>query len=453
MKTFASLLSLTLVLTICAGLSTDLRGQDAPPAAAEAKLSPEITAELQGAADQFSKGDFNGALERLKEICAKESLLSPPRVMMARWFAQAQQGDAFRALMDRATVESPTDPEAYLTLGEIALRQREFAAAGLFLERSEQLLQAYNANAERRKQMIIALLRNQANLAEVREDWRLMENRIDARMSVEGKTPDLLRQKAVAVFRQQRDEESHKLLGEADSLTTNPENIVLPADAVMAQLYNARGDQERGKAFLAQALKKYPKSRGVLTLSAQQRLFDDDLAGARQLAEQLAAEDPAAAGPKRQVANIALFQEDYATAEKLLQEVLVAFPADIEATNGLALALCEQNDPVKLRRAVEYAAENVRRNNRNSEILATLGWVLFKANDFPQAAKVLQQAAAVTQGTITTQTAYYLAELNNKNGNAEQAKQILEALLKDKRPFAKKRQAQALLDELSKPKS
>lgn len=448
MKRISYVLSLVLAFSIGVGLVSDVRAQEETPSTTSAQLSPELTAALQSAADLFNKTDFNGALERLKEICAGEAKLAPPRVIMAQWFARAQLADAVRVSLDRATVESPADPEGYLLLGEIALRQREFAAASLFLERGEQLLQAYNASPDRRKLMIISLLRNQVALAEVRENWALMENRIDARISVEGKTPELLRQKAFTVFRQQRDEESLKLLNEADALAANSENKGLPADAVMSQFYNGRDDQERGKAFLAQALRKHPNSKEVLALSALQRLSDDDLQGARQLAEKLASEDSAADGPKRLIATIALFQEDYATAEKLFQEVLNAFPSDIQATNGIALALCEQNDPVKTRRALEYAAENVRRNNRNSEFLGTLGWVFYKANDLQQAAKALQQAAA--QGNINSQTAYFLAELTNKNGNAEQAKQLLEAALKDKRPFAKKRQAQVLLNEVSK---
>jgi Tfp pilus assembly protein PilF len=101
-----------------------------------------------------------------------------------------------------------------------------------------------------------------------------------------------------------------------------------------------------------------------------------------------------------------------------------------------------------LRRALEYAAENVRRQNNNSELLGTLGWILFKMKEIDQASKVLQQAAA--SGNINSQTAYFLARLAFSKDQKDQAKQLLDAALKSNRPFPKRHEAKTLMTELSK---
>lgn len=427
-------------------------GQENVTTSAAAQENPELNAALQQAADLlFKNSDFNGSLEKLKEICKSQPQLAPPRIILAQWLARAQMADAVRLSLDMATIETPEDPEAYLLLGEIALRQRERAAAALFFEKGATLLQKYSTNADRKRLMQISLFRTLTALAEVREDWTRMEQMIDQRIALEGKLPLLLRQKAVALFRQKRDQDSLNLLYEADKLEENAENKGMPADAIFSQLCLSRGDEDsrkQAKVFLESALKKNPNSKDVLGLSVSMRMAENDISEARQLADKLLSDDPQSVPAKRLVATIALFQKDYATAEKLFQEVVVATPSDTQSTNGLALALCEQDDKAKLQRAAEYAAENVRKENRNADFLGTLGWIFFKAGDMQRAGQALQQAAA--QGNITSQTAYYLAEFLKKDGKNDQAKQILEAALKNTRPFAKRADATALLTELSK---
>ena len=402
--------------------------------------------ELQAAADMFNKTDFNGAFERLKTICADNPGLAPPRVILAQWFSVANQPDGMFASLNAATTDSPDDPEAFLLLGEIALQKGETAAASLFFQKGETLLAAFNADAERKKLMQISLLRNRINLAERRLEWKAIETYIDQRLALEGRTPELLRIKAVSLFQLERDQESEQLLAEADQSSASAPNKGLPAEAILAQLYASRGGDDnlrRGKEYLNTAVQKHPKSKEVLALSVNTKLADGDFTGARQLAEQLVVED---SNSKQLLATVALFQEDYVTAEKLFQELVTDSPANVEASNGLALALCEQNDEAKLKRAAEYALENVRKQTNNSDLIGTLGWVLFKAKNYQQSGEILQQAAA--GGNISSLTAYYLAELVLQNGNKEQAKQLLEAALKSGNPFAKKKAAEALLKTL-----
>ncbi len=401
------------------------------------------------ATESFEQSDFPAALESLKKLYAEHPNLTPPRIVMAQWFAQSNLGEAVRASLEMATEETPNDPEAYLLLGEILLRQRYLTAAEAMLKTAESRLKDYNVNPDRKKQMQSSLSRNQISLAEFRSRWESVASLVDQAVKQEGETPALLRQKGVALFQMKKESEAMSSFTKADSLNQDEKAAPgLPAEAAMSQLYQLRDDKENAQKYLAEALKKYPKSKEVIVLSIQARLNESRLEEAQQLAERLLTDNPDWQPAKQLRATIALYLNDYTTAEKLFQELILDSPGDVQAVNGLALAQCEQNDPQKLQRALEYARENVRKNQQNSDYWATLGWVLLKANQLEASAQALKQSAAA--GQVNAATAYYLARLALQSGKVPEAKQLLEAAVSSPSPFAKRRDAVLLLNELKK---
>lgn len=426
----------------------------APAPAASAAQSaattpdPALTAELQKAADRFNAADFASANELLVALCTKKPELAPPSLILAQWFAQAGQAIGVRASLERTTAEYANDPEAFLLLGEIALKQQELTAAELLLREGENKLAAFTANAERKTQMQKMLLKSKIGLAEVRQRWSDMEKLADAAMKLEPTNAELTRQKGIALFQQKKDAEAKTVLQQADQLVKNADQKGLPADAIMSQLYLLRNDVAAARQSLTQGLIANPKSKEMLALLVLLNLREDKLDEAKQVADRLLAEDANSAESKRLAGSVALFVDDYAVAEKLFQSLVIESPSDAAAVNGLTLALCEQDDQTKLKRALEYAAENVRRNENQPEYLGTLGWVLYKAKAFDDAAKVLRQAAS--GGEVNAANAYYLARLAVQAGQNAEAIQLLKAAVSSSQPFAKKREAQVLLGVLQK---
>ncbi|MDR1923022.1 MAG: tetratricopeptide repeat protein [Planctomycetaceae bacterium] len=417
------------------------------PAAAP-RVAPEIEQVIKSALEIFAKSDFNGAHAVLAKLYEEHPELPPPRIILAQWFAQAEAGNAIKSTLDLATAETPNDPEAYILLGEISLRQRELTASELLLKHAETKLAAYSANPERKKNMTISLLRNLASLAESRNRWSEFESVIDKRIALEGESATLLRQKGIALFQQKKDTEAMQLLIKADNTKLAANETGLPAEAMLARLYLLRGDNENAKKFLTDALAKHPDSKEVIFLSIQARLNEDKLEEARDLAEKLRKDFPTYDAAARIRATIALYLGEFELAEKLFQEMVVASPTDEQAANGLALALCEQKDQKKIQRAIDYAKENVRKNQQSAEFWGTLGWVLYNANQFEQAQQAFKQSAGL--GQISAATAYYIARLAIKTEKPKEAKQLLEAAINSTSPFAKRRDAKKLLDELNK---
>ena len=426
-----------------------------PPAPAEnatdpmaGLTNPEIKAELEKAVAAFNASQFSEALDVLKALYGKFPELVPPRIVLAQWFAQANLGNAVRANLEMGTEEVPADPEAFLLLAEISLRQGSLTAAEALLNQAKTKIDAYTLNPTRKENLSRSLRRVMTDLYEARQRWKPMEESLNKQIEADGRTAELLRKKGIAIFQQEKDDDAKKIFIEADRLDAEAKESGLPADAVMSQLYTLRGDKDNARKSLAAALVAHPTSKEVLALSIQMNVNDDKLDEAKTLAEKLLAEDPTSHSFKRLRATVALYLDDYTTAEKLFEELLLADPLETQNANGLALALCEQDSPDKLRRALAYAAENVQKNSDNSEYLGTLGWVLYKAGQIEQAADALKQSAA--SGQINAASAYYFARLAVQTGKVAEARQLLNAALQGGTPFAKRRDAIKLLDELSK---
>ena len=437
-----------LTQTLHSPAQTSSARQPASPAPASDSTNPEIQAELEKAVVAFNASQFTEAASVLNALYAKFPELVPPRIILAQWFAQSNLGNAVRANLELGTEEVPNDPEAFLLLAEISLKQGSMTAAEALLQLAATKINAYTVNPARKTNLLRSLYRVTTDLNEARQRWTQMETSIDRQIESEGRTAELLRKKGVALFQQKKEEEAKKLFTEADRLDVNAEQRGLPADAVMSQLYLLRGERDNARKSLEAALSAQPNSKEVLVLSIQMKINDDKLEEAKPLAQKLLADDPDSPNAKRLCATVALYLEDYLTAEKLFEELLLASPLETQYANGLALALCEQDSPEKLRRALAYASDNVQKDQNNSEYFGTLGWVLYKSNQVEQSANVLKQSAA--SGQINAATAYYLARLAIKTGKTEEAKQLLNAALQGVNPFAKRRDAVKLLDALSR---
>ncbi|MDO5310176.1 MAG: tetratricopeptide repeat protein [Planctomycetia bacterium] len=411
----------------------------------EQKLSPEEEALYQDALAKFNRQDFNGALETLKTLAKGNPAARPPRLIMARWFSELQNAQAVRVCLEMATEENPDDPEAYFSLAEIALREGALTACELLCERGEIALAKYNANPTRQKNLTHAALTVKLAYSNARQRWTNAQQTIAALIKLDGETPELMRAYARTLFQQNQFDQARNAFLRAEKL---PNDQGLPADAAMAQLYAAKGDAENAKRSLDAALAANPKSTPVLLLSISNALNENDLDSAWELVRKLYAEDKSVDVLKT-YGKVALFRGDYRSAEAAFQEAVRQKPLDSDATGGLALALCEQNDQEKTKRAVQYAASNLQKQSNNRDFLATLGWTLYKSGQVEEATKVLQQSIA--DGQINAASAYYFAVILNEKGQTDAARQLLTAALATRPPFAKRAAAQALLQSLAAP--
>jgi putative PEP-CTERM system TPR-repeat lipoprotein len=259
------------------------------------------------------------------------------------------------------------------------------------------------------------------------------------------------------------------------ALALQPDNP-LAGPLMVRWLALAPNDQEAGQ--LLQALRKqFPKNRQVLMVEGQvalQRgdykqaanvyqqalaLFPDDAVFTHNLAETyLKADNHAAFFATLQAwlkkhpqdkqawflsANHYLILKRYDEARAAYTKLLELAPDNPEVLNNFALALQQQNP----QQARQYAEKALTLAPDNAAVLDTLGLILLDQGDTQRALELLRKASQ--QQPKEREIRYHLAKALVKDGQKDEARQVLRRILADKTAaFESRQEASALLKEL-----
>jgi tetratricopeptide (TPR) repeat protein len=444
-RTLANIAAAAIFLALCLVWTALTSAADTPPAPAANDLA--TTAQPQEIADavaRFKERDFEGALKLLKEAARKNTDLPPAQVIMAQFFSQANIPMGVRNALETAAVDAPTDPEAYLIMGDIALRERRLVEAKMLYEKAGELVKSFNSSSKRKDLLQPRILSGMASVEENQENWAGVQKHLEAWLKLEPKNAMPMQRLARCLFQQKNQEGALMKLKEAAKADAE----VLTPEAILGQFYEQAGDRENAKKWMAVALKNAPKDLRTHLVVGQWGLETNQLAEAEKQAAAALQADPKSLDAKILSGVIALFKKDYAASERYFEAAHLQSPRNFAATNNLALVLVEQKDEAKKRRALDYAQSNVQQNQRSGEAASTYGWVLYKLGRLDEAEKAFQ--AAVSGGSVAPDTAYYIACLSYDRGRESQAKQWLEIALKSSAPFAMRPEAAALMEKLKK---
>jgi hypothetical protein len=111
--------------------------------------------------------------EAIVKMHGSRELPIPPSefVFLYEIFRRTSHRDTALAFLERAVVETPTDPEPWVILGDIAVADNRFAEAELDFDKAKQLLPSYK-NAKLKKAIELGLTNGAAQLAERRKHWK-----------------------------------------------------------------------------------------------------------------------------------------------------------------------------------------------------------------------------------------------------------------------------------------
>ncbi len=458
-----------------------LRKQDRDGALAKLKEAKEKYDELPYAEAflarlLFQMRDFNGALDMLKQAAAAHSDLPPGNVAMAGLFAQARSSSAVRTFLERAVAETPGDPEAYAILGAMALRAGQTTEAQLLLSKAETLLANFSGDDERKKTLQKRVLDGLAAVAQTRarvfdsqaksdrnasrdeeakqarakakEFWTTTKEYLDAWLKLDAKNAAAMQRLGIAMFQMDLAKEAFPQL---EAAKKENDKLLTPS-ATMALLYEQAGAHDQAKQWMDYALKPEQGGNDLNTrLTAGQWAIDTgDIVFAKEQADAALAIDDEHLGSMMLAGVVALWQSDFSGAERYFKLAMLKEPNRFGPKNNLALALCEQDDNAKKKLARDYAAKNAQDFQQNGQYaanaLSTYGWVLYKLGGAKEADKVLRQLISKTGGQgISSDTWYYFAQVAFDLGRKDEAKRVLESVLKRKTPFSRRKDAEALL--------
>jgi len=134
-------------------------------------------------------------------------------------------------------------------------------------------------------------------------------------------------------------------------------------------------------------------------------------------------------------------RDEQAIAEYL--RVLAMNPADVAALNNLAWIYFHDGNPA----ARNMAERAYRIAPDNAGVLDTYGWILVHEDDVEKGTQLLRQASK--QLHDVAEVRYHYAVALHLSGDQQQAREILEALLADGKPFDGREQARQLLVDIA----
>jgi len=400
--------------------------------------------EIKDALDRFNARDFDGALKSLQEAVKQNADFPPAQVIMAQLFAQSNIPVLARNALEQAVVESPDDPEAYLFMGEMALRERRIAEAELIFRKAESLLANFTKSEKRKKILQSNLYSGLAQVSESRMEWDDAKKRLEAWLAFD---PDssVARQRLARCLVYQKN-----LAGALDELKkaakVDPE--LLTPEAILARLCEQAGDHDSAAKYMKAALEAAPKNTLTRLIAARWAFDTNQLDEAKTQAVEAMKLDEKSLDAKILRGLIAFHQKDFRTAERYFEDAYQQARDNFAASNNLALALAEQGEEGKLRRALTLAETNIRLNQKSPEAVSTYGWILYKLGKLDEADQAIR--AAISSGATSPDTAYYLARLDVDRHRDSEAKMLLESALKNTGPFSMRPEAQALLDQIAK---
>jgi tetratricopeptide (TPR) repeat protein len=433
-------LTLCLVGTISRSTAEPIPGADVSAATDDSPQAQVVTA----AAERFKDGDLEGTLKILKDAAKKDPDLPPPQIVMTHFFAQARAAARMRYALEQAVIEDPNDPEAYALMGNIAMSEGRITEAELLFEKANSLVAKFDKSKKRKEMLEPAILGGLAAALQARQNWADAQKPLEAWLKLAPKSTAALQQLALCLFKQKNAQGALEKLTAAAALDPKA-----PApEAMLAQFYEQDGDRANAKKSMAAALTKAPESFQTRFIAARWALETEQLKDAATQADAALKLDPDSSDAKMLRGVIALFQKDYAKAEEYFKLAHLQAPREFGPSNNLALALIEQKDDAKKSLALEYADGNMKQFPNRAEAVSTYGWVMFQLGKIDEAEKAFQSVAA--SGNVKPDTAYYIAKVSVARDKKQLAIQWLENAMKSTGPFAMRKEAKALLDELKK---
>ena len=402
--------------------------------------------EISNARESFRDRRYDDCLRQLTQAHTQSPDSLPPARIVFAWMFQAErQLVQAQATLEQAVIDHPEHPCAYMTFGQLAMADGRLTDAQLQFEKARSLDVPGNWSTALKRYLHESVLDGLAAIAERRADWSQAENFLDELIrSTDRKAAVRVRLSRAWFFLG----DQQKCL-EGLRRSSQEDRELDPPEITMAALCMAKGDNDATTEWLQEALKLYPRDARPWRSLAEWELAlgnpdkaDVCAANAAELGLKPSYEFQTLRG------QVALELGRYADAETFLDAVNRSVPADIHAGNQLILALAEQSDPQKRKRALQLAEINMRQYPRDAEVLATLGRVQFRLDRIADAERTLR--LVVASARFSADAAYYLACVHDRRGRIDEARRMLAAAFEGSPGrFTFRRQARILRDRLA----
>ncbi len=449
--------ALTLALTLA--LAGAIGGQPPPtpptPTPPAKPGAPAPNPDVEKALELFKQNKVPDALELLKKAVKANPALPLPKLQIAQWCLQTNNGQVARQFIEQAIAEDRTHVEGYLFNGNVAFNEGRLTEAILNLQTAEALAKEPRWDAEQKKRYLRNVRDGLASCFSARRDFDAAKEYLRGMLNEDPKNGPLRQRLAEVVFLTGKPEEAFDELTKAfaDDPTLDPPDLRMAAlwqgKSTTSEPTVAAADRQKAEDHYKKAVTAHAKNAKCHREYAVWLMEDGKTDAAGLYVEAMAKIDPTGRDTAAAKALWHLHRKEYPAAETLLEGIMKDAPGDSFATGYLCVALAESGDEKKVKRAVDLADTLVKQNQRAPLPYAVLGWSLLKAGRADDADKAL--GVALSAGQVNLDTAYYLAKLLDAKQKYEDAHRFLkEAVSSPHGLFVYRQDAKAWLPELAK---
>jgi len=411
---------------------------------------PGASPEAEAAVDAYLAGKPELAYRLLKDVYDANPDSDPPGVMLALLYSNNERFLEMRRELEKTAEDYPGDPEAFLQLAGIDVREGRYLEARLLLDRADELNAEYAARFPESTRIVYLreeTLNVRALLAERRgrydEAAELTQKVVDANP----KNVQARWNLGYLAVKRNRLDDAEKAFDQAAEL----DERLWPGWLQTATTLDA--EDRLDEAF------ERLQSQGALIETASRReraqlarlyLRWNKLDEAASLVGELEAEGKNDFDGWALRGWVALYAGGYAVAEDAFRRATFIDGTSFEASNGLALALLDQRNKEKLAQARAIAAKNYRTYPDSQDAAATYAWTLFLSGAAREADAIF--GPALDSGEFSPTVAYYLAEIANVRGDKSLALTLLDLALRQKGNFPKRAAAVELREIIAPEK-
>lgn len=411
---------------------------------------PGASPEAEAAVDAYLAGKPELAYRLLKELYDANPDSDPPGVMLALLYSNNERFLEMRRELEKTAEDYPDDPEAFLQLAGIDVREGRYLEARLLLDRADELNAEYAARFPESTRIVYLreeTLSVRALLAERRgrydEAAELTQKVVDANP----KNVQARWNLGYLAVKRNRLDDAEKAFDQAAEL----DERLWPGWLQTATTLDA--EDRLDEAF------ERLQSQGALIETASRReraqlarlyLRWNKLDEAAALVGELEAEGKNDFDGWALRGWVALYAGGYAVAEDAFRRATFIDGTSFEASNGLALALLDQRNKEKLAQARAVAAKNYRAYPDSQDAAATYAWTLFLSGAAREADAIF--GPMLDSGEFSPTVAYYLAEIANVREDRSLALTLLDLALRSKGNFPKRAAAVELREIIAPEK-
>jgi tetratricopeptide (TPR) repeat protein len=402
--------------------------------------------ELRDAIESLKQFKFDECLKKLEEASAKYPELPPGRLIYAELLVKANQLGVARQEFEKVVDEKPEDPRTYLSMGAIGMAEGRRTDALFQFNHAIELAEKFDfKETDGREKFLGKCYLGRATIYEAKKNWKEALVDIEKWVASDPKNGAARQRLARCQFflgdLAKAEEELKQAKVDGPTLS--------PPDTALATFYAANDQHDKAEEHFRKGVEAEPNNPLVYQSFAQWLFTRDRVAEAKEQAVKGLQTLPDSRDLRTLRAKLARHLKSYEEAEAELDDLLKENPNNLDLRNELALALAEQQDGTKQKRAFQIAQENFNVNRNSPDLCATFGWVNYRLGQMDNAEKLINTAARMVGTQARPDILYYLAHVLAEKGQNEDVKKLLSQIAGTQLPFAFKDDATQWLERLN----